>query len=316
MVRFLARRLAGLAVTLLVASFLIFGGMYLAPGTPLSFLIGGKTLSAQTIAQIKAEYHLNEPFAARYWSWLADVLHGNLGTSLVFKEGVWGLIQPRIATTVSLLAYASLLIIVFGVVLGVVSGLREGRTDRGIALVTTVGLATPSFVYAIVLITVFAVGLSWFPVFGPGSGFTDRVWHLTLPAVALALSGSAYVARVTRAAVREERDSEHVDTARVRGIPAWMLIRRHVVRNALLPITTVAGLTIAGLIAGTVVVETAFGLNGLGSFLVQAVEQKDYAVVQALSLILVTGFVVVNTVVDIIYTLIDPRISLGGRRPA
>ena len=133
-----------------------------------------------------------------------------------------------------------------------------------------------------------------------------------MPAVALALSGIAYVARLTRAAANEELRREHVATARSRGIPERYVVQRHVLRNALVPITTAAGLTIAGLIAGTVVVETAFALNGLGSFLVQAVGQKDVPVVQAICLILVAAFIVVNTVVDLLYAVIDPRIGFGG----
>lgn len=307
---FVLRRVLGLAVTLLVTSFLIFGALYIAPGSPLSYLVGGRTVSPQAIAQVKAEYHLDQPFLTRYLSWLADVLHGRFGVSLVYKESVWSLISPRLTGTLLLLGYASVLIVLAGVALGVIAGLSRRRTDSALTALATVGLATPSFVASTVLITVFAVALPVFPVFGAGSGLTDRLWHLTLPAVALALSGCAYVARVTRTAVRQEATREHVETARSRGLAEHLVIRRHVLRNALAPIATVSGLTIAGLIAGTAVVETAFGLDGIGSLLVQSVSQKDFAVVQAISLILVVGFVLVNTAMDLLYPLIDPRISL------
>ena len=138
------------------------------------------------------------------------------------------------------------------------------------------------------------------------------LWHLTMPAAALALAGTAYVARLTRTAATEELAREHVDTARSRGIPEPLVVRRHVLRNAMIPITTVSGLTIAGLIAGSVVVENAFALNGLGSYLVSSVEQKDFPVVQAIALLLVAAFVVINTIVDILYAVIDPRIRLSG----
>jgi peptide/nickel transport system permease protein len=201
---------------------------------------------------------------------------------------------------------------VFGIVLGLLSAMHKGRADTAILATTTVGIATPSFVAAIVMISVFTLTLHWFPAIGAGSGFTDRIWHLTMPAVALALAGTAYVARLTRAATNEELGKEHVDTARVRGIPERQIIRRHVLRNALIPITTVGGLTVAGLIAGSVVVENAFALNGLGSYLVTSVEQKDFPVVQAIALLLVTAFVVVNTIVDSLYGLIDPRVRVTG----
>jgi len=154
------------------------------------------------------------------------------------------------------------------------------------------------------------VNLGWFPVFGAGSGFAGRLWHLTLPAIALAFAWVAYVAQITKASVREELSKEHVETARSRGIPAPLIVRRHVFRNALIPITTVAGLTVAGLIAGAVVVEQAFGLNGMGSFLVQAAGQKDFAVVQAIALLLVATFVIANAVVDLVNGLLDPRLRL------
>jgi len=139
------------------------------------------------------------------------------------------------------------------------------------------------------------------------------VQHLTLPAVALAISSIAIVARVTRAAVRAEADREHVQTAISRGIPARQLIRRHILRNAAIPITTVSGITIASLIAVAAVVETAFSLNGLGAYLVQAAESKDLAVVQGISLVLVTAFVVINAIVDVLYAALDPRVTLGSR---
>ncbi len=157
------------------------------------------------------------------------------------------------------------------------------------------------------------MNLKWFPVFGAGTGFVDRLWHLTLPSIALALSWLAYTAQLTRAAVREELSREHVETARSRGIKERHVIWRHVFRNALIPITTVSGLTVAGLIAGDVVVEQAFGINGLGSFLVQAALQKDFASVQAVALILVAAFVVVNAIVDFWSLLLDPRLRAGSR---
>jgi peptide/nickel transport system permease protein len=167
-------------------------------------------------------------------------------------------------------------------------------------------------VAAIVLITIFAVDLHWFPTFGSGTGFADRIRHLTLPAVALALSYLAWVSQVTRATVTEELGREHVITARARGIRERNVLRRHVLRNALPPITAVSGLTVAGLVAGAVVAEKAFAVNGLGSFLVDAVQRKDFAVVQAIALILVTVFILTNSVVDAVNALLDPRIRRGG----
>ena len=309
MARFVAQRVGALVLTLLVASFLIFGALYLAPGDPATLLAGGRATPA-VLEQIRVQNHLNDPVWTRYWDWLSGIAHGDLGTSFVYKQSVTTLLAPRAGTTIFLVVYAAIIILGVGISLGLSSALRR-RLGAVITVGTAVGMATPAFVAAIILITVFAVNLGWFPVFGSGSGFVDRLWHLTLPAIALAFAWVAYVAQITKASVREELNREHVETARSRGIPAGLIVRRHVFRNALIPITTVAGLTVAGLVAGAVVVEQAFGLNGLGSFLVQAAGQKDFAVVQAIALLLVATFVVANAVVDLLNGILDPRLRLG-----
>jgi len=313
--RFLARRLAMLVASLLVASFVIFGALYLAPGNPVAALSGGRPLPPGSIRILDARYHLNEPFLAQYWYWLNNALHGNLGISIALRVNVSSLIASRIWTTAGLVLYASLIILVLGIGLGIVSGLRPGFLDTGTLVTTAVSAAIPAFVAAIVLILVFAVRLGWFPALGNGTDLLSNVRHFTLPAVALATASLAIVARVTRAAVREEGRREHVQTAVSRGIPARYVIQRHILRNAAIPITTISGITIASLIAVAAVVEVAFSLNGLGAYLVQSAEDKDLAVVQGISLILVTAFVVVNLLVDVLYAALDPRVTLGSRAP-
>jgi len=311
--RFLLRRLAMLAGTLLVASFVIFGSLYVAPGSPLAALSGGRALPPGSLHVLELRYHLNAPFLAQYWYWLDGALHGNLGISITLRENVSTLIASRVWTTAGLVLYASVIIALIGIGLGIVSGLRPGKVDTSSLVATALTAAVPSFVAAIVLILLFAVRLRWFPALGNGSGLLSDVQHLTLPAIALALSSLAIVARVTRTAIREEADREHVQTAVSRGIPARQLVRRHILRNAAIPITTITGITVASLIAVAAVVETAFSLNGLGSYLVQAAQTKDLAVVQGISLVLVTAFVVVNLVVDVLYALLDPRVAAGVR---
>jgi peptide/nickel transport system permease protein len=315
MVRFLARRIFGAIVTLFVTSFVVFAALYVAPGNPLSLLTGGRSLPPETLKSIEAQYHLDDPFLQRYWTWLTDALHGNFGGSLQFRQDVWSLLEPRVGITVTLLAYAALLMVIFGVGLGIIASLRKGAPDTMILAATSVLVATPVFVTSIALVYVFGVELGWFPTSGAGVGFADRLWHLTLPAIALALSSMAYVARLTRSAMNAELEKEHVEMARGRGIPERLVIRRHVVRNAMIPITTVTGISIAALIAADVVVEFAFGIGGVGSYLITAVTGKDFAVVQAIMLLMVASFIVINTLVDITYALLDPRIDLEGSRP-
>jgi len=311
--QFFARRLGILMASLLIASFVIFAALHLAPGNPVAALSGGRPLPPGSIRVLDQRYHLTEPFLAQYWYWLGNALHGNLGISITLRENVSTLIASRIWTTAGLVLYASVIIVVLGVGAGVASGLRPGRLDTSSLVVTAISAAIPAFVAAIGLIVLFAVKLRWFPALGNGTGFLSNIRHFTLPAVALAVASLAIVARVTRAAVREESDREHVQTAVSRGIPARHVIWRHIVRNAAIPITTITGITIASLIAVAAVVETAFSLNGLGAYLVQAAQSKDIAVVQGISLVLVTAFVVVNLLVDVLYAALDPRVTLGSR---
>jgi peptide/nickel transport system permease protein len=311
--RYFVRRLAMLIVSLLVASFVIFAAIYLAPGNPIAALSGGRSIPPDSLKVLEARYHLDQPFLVQYWYWLSNALHGNLGISITLRENVSDLIASRISTTAGLVLYSSILIIALGVGLGIVAGLRPGLLDTSTLVVTAISASLPAFVAAIVLILVFAVQLQWFPSIGNGVGFLDQVKHLTLPAFALAISSLAIVARVTRAAIREEARREHVQTAVSRGIPTAQLIWRHVLRNAAIPITTISGITVASLIAVAAVVEVVFGLAGLGAYLVQSAQSKDLAVVQGISLILVTAFVAVNVLVDVLYVVLDPRVSLGSR---
>lgn len=311
--RYVLLKLAGLVATLVVASLVIFGSLYVAPGSPLSFLTRGRSISPEAVAALEHQYHLDEPFVVQYWRWLTAALHGDFGTSILFRDPVNSLLAARALNTVALVLFAAVLIITVGLAIGVLSGLRPGWLASSLMVLSTAAMAVPAFVAAVVLTLVFAVNLGWLPVFGPGAGLTDRLTHLVLPAVALALASVAFVARLTQAAVRQELAADHVQTAISRGLPYRLVVRRHVLRNAAPPVLTVAGLTIAGLIAGSVVVEQVFQLNGLGSYLVSAVQQKDFPVVQAICLVYVAAFIVLNTLIDVAYGLLDPRIAAGRR---
>jgi peptide/nickel transport system permease protein len=302
-----------LLASLLIASFVIFAALHLAPGGPLSALSGGRGLPQSSVRVLEAQYHLNQPFFAQYWYWLDNALHGNLGVSIALRENVSSVIAAGMPTTGGLILYAALIILVIGIGSGVIAALRPGLADTSVLVTTAASAALPAFVAAIALISLFSVKLGWFPALGNGTGFWSDVRHFTLPAIALALAALGTVSRVTRASVRAEADREHVQTAISRGIPMPQIVRRHILRNAAIPITTVSGITIASLIGVAAVVETAFSLNGLGASLVQAAQAKDLAVVQGISLVLVTAFVVINTIVDVLYAALDPRVALGSR---
>jgi peptide/nickel transport system permease protein len=299
-------------VTLLVASFLIFAALTESPGDPVVQLLGQHATAAQA-ASLRHTLGLDQPLLPRYWHWLADALHGDFGNSITYRAPVWSLLAPRIPVTLFLVAFAALLAVLAGLGLGIAGGVAR-RAAPVVAAVNAVTVAVPSFVAAVLLVMLFSLKLGWFPAEGTGSGFGNQLRHLTLPAVALAVSWTAYLSQVTQRALTEEERREHVETARMRGIPRPAVFRRHVLRNAASPVLTISALTVAGLVTGTVVVEQAFGINGVGALLDSAVQAKDYNVVLAISVFFVLIFVVTTTLLDVLETVLDPRLRDAGAR--
>lgn len=310
---FAIRRLLGLAGTMLLASFVVFGALYIAPGSPISFLTQGRSVTPEAIAQLEQQYHLDDPFLVQYARWLGGVLTGDFGRSIIFNDPVSSLIAQRTSSTVLLLIVATVLVLLIGLAVGLFAGLKPGWLAESVLTVATAVMAIPGFVAAVVLMLVFSVQLGWFPTFGAGSPGPDALFHTLLPAAALSLASIAFVARLTQSAIRAELSADHVQTAISRGLAYRFIVRRHVVRNAAMPVLTVAGLTIAGLIAGSVVIEQIFQLGGLGQLLVSSVQKKDFPVVQAICLLYVAAFIVLNTLIDLAYSLLDPRVSLGRK---
>ena len=216
--------MVGGVATILVASFVIFAGLAKAPGDPVAQILGSKS-TPQARAALREQLGLNDPLLVRYWHWLTGAVHGDFGVSLTGRQDVSNLVEPRLSTTFLLVLMAGVLVIVVGIGLGVVGGVSR-RWRPVVAVLVGLGVAVPNFVAANALISIFAVKLDWFPTIGSGTGFTDQLWHLTLPSIALAIGFAAYVSQLTAAAVSEEADKEYVMTARGRGVPADK--RRHV----------------------------------------------------------------------------------------
>ncbi|MCI2419345.1 ABC transporter permease [Saccharopolyspora sp. K220] len=316
MVAALLRRLGAMLLTLAISSFIIFAGTYAAPGDPVTFLIGNpENVTPERVAAVRAEYHLDQPFAVQYALWARGVLHGDLGTSFFYQQPVSDLLASRLPMTLTLVVMAAVLFVVIGVSLGVASALRRGGPlDSLITGVTTFVNSVPNFVIALGLVSVFAVQLRWFPVAGDGEGFVDRLYHLALPAVALALGSLALISRVTRQTMVEQQSLDHVEAARSYGLGTRQIMSRHVLRNSLGPVVTMCGLTIAGMLAGTTVIESVFGLNGVGSLLVESINTHDFAVVQAILLYMVLAYMVVTVLVDLLYPLLDARTLIRSDR--
>jgi peptide/nickel transport system permease protein len=310
---FVLRRLVGLAVVVGLVSFLVFSLLYVAPGSPEQLLIGNsKSVDPETIRAIRTQYHLNGPFVERYLHWAAAAAQLDFGTSIRTNEPVAHGIAQRLSLTAQLAGLAFLVTLLLGIPLGVLAAVRRTKlVDRGVVFFSVVGLSAPAFASGVLLLYVFAVRLPWFPAFGQGDGLGGRLQHLVLPAAALALTATGLVVKITRAAFVTELEKDYVTFARARGIPPSRVLFRFALRNAATPIVTAAGLILAYMLAGSVLVEVTFALPGIGALLVDSVSSQDIPMVQGLAMLIAALVVVVNLVVDLVYPLIDPRIVFG-----
>jgi peptide/nickel transport system permease protein len=312
---FVVRRLLVLAALLVVVSFAVFSLVYLAPGDPLNAYLGAQPRTPETVRTLRHEFHLDKPFLTQYWLWLRGAVQLDFGTSVATKLPVGEQISSRLPTTLYLGVYAYILSMLLGIGLGVVAALRRGRTlDRAVVWSGLVALSTPSFVSGVLLLYAFAVLLHVFPAFGGGSGFADRIWHLTLPAVALALAGSGSVLKHTRAAMIGVLDQDYVTFARARGLSPRRVLFSYALRNALIPVVTMSGLILAFVITGAVLVETAFSLPGIGRLLVQSATAKDIPTIQGIAILVAAVIMLANFLADLAYIAVDPRIRLAKGR--
>lgn len=315
MLRLVAIRLAQAIPLLLIITFIVFALVYLAPGDPVRTLLGAKPSTPEAIAAVRARYNLDDPFLIQYGKWLWQMLHGDLGRSIAGNRKVVNIISDRLGVSLFLAAMSALLVLGGGIGLGAWAALRRGGwLDRFIVTLGVLGISSPAFVTGIFLLYVFGVLLGLFPTFGAGDGFIDRFWHLVLPALALAFSVMAIIIKITRAAMLEALDKDYVTFARARGISAGRIIITYVLRNALIPVVTASGLVIVALVAGSIYVEATFALPGLGTLMVDAVTKRDIPLIQGTTLFFSVFVVLTNLVIDVLYTLIDPRIRFGGAK--
>lgn len=307
---FVARRLAALVAVLLAMSFLIFFFLDLAPGSPVQVLLGPRQATPATVAAVRHEYHLDQPFLVRYAEWLRDAVQFNFGRSILNGEPVGTEIASRLRFSIQLAGLAFAFALLLGVPLGLLAATRRRTSiDRAMVGFSVAGISAPAFATGILLLYVFAIRLSWFPVFGEGSGVFGRLWHLALPAVALGMTGMGLLLRLTRAGASAAIEQDYVAFARARGISRGRILRVYILRNALVPIITASGLILSYLITGAVLVEVTFALPGVGSLLIQSIASKDIPVVQGISMLIVFTVVVVNLVIDLLYLAVDPQIG-------
>ena len=311
MLNFLLRRGLATAPVLLIVAVIVFLLLRMTPGDPAA-AIAGDGANVQDIERIRAQLGLDAPVVSQFFGWLGHVLRGDLGYSYFYKMSVTDLIGQRLEPTLSVAAVTVVLTVLIAVPLGVLAASRRGGGfDRFIMSASVLGFSVPVFVAGYLMIWLFSMQLGWLPSQGYNriaAGVGPWLRNLVLPCVTLAVMYAALIARVTRAAVSEALTEDYVRTARAKGISERRMLIRHALANAAVPIATIIGLSVAGLIGGVVVTETIYAIPGLGQLTVDAVLSRDYPLIQGITLFFSLVYVVVNLLVDLSYLLLDPRI--------
>lgn len=312
MIRSLLARLGSLTAVLVGVSIVTYGVIFLTPGDPAYTLLReqrGSPPSETEVAAFRAEHGLDDPFAVQYVSWLADAVRGDLGTSYYQSESVSSLVLAHLPNTLELALAATVVSVALAVPVGVVSAVHRGTwIDRTSQVVALLGVSMPNFWLGYLLLLVFSLWLGLTPVGGVGT-----LGHLVLPAVTLGTGMAAVVTRLVRSSMLEVLETEYVDAARSKGVRDRLVVYKHGLRNALVPVVTIVGLQFGFVINGAVVVEAVFQRPGLGTLLVDAVFARDYPIVQGVVLVTALAFVVTNQLVDLAYVALDPRVERGDR---
>ena len=310
MLNYLLQRLATIVPTLFFVSVLIFGLQQLLPGDP-AIALAGEDRDPNVVAYLRAKFHLDEPLPVRYGYWLKGVLHGDLGDSVRIQKPVTELIVEKLPVTIQLATMAMLVALVIGITAGVISAVKKDTWwDYGANVFALWGLSTPNFWLGILLILLFAVQLGWLPASGYVSPFEDLKGNLAsmiMPAFVLGNAFAAVLMRHTRSAMLQVLSSDYVRTARAKGLEERVVVLKHALRNALIPVITLGALGLGELLGGAVLTEQVFSIPGFGKLIVDAVFNRDYSVVQGVVLCTATAYLALNLMADIAYYLVNPR---------
>jgi peptide/nickel transport system permease protein len=311
MTAYLLRRLLSLSLSLVAASLVIFLVMEVVPGDPAAFMMG-LNADPQAVAALRTQLGLDEPLPLRYLGWVAGLLQGDFGISYTYRVPVSELIAERVVISLPLTLYALALSTLIAFPAGILAASRRNSAaDLSVMGATQLGVAIPNFWFAMILVLVFAVNLRWFSAGGfPGweAGFWPAIKALTLPAIALALPQASILARVMRSSLIDTLNEDFMRTARAKGLSRGQALRRHALRNALIPVLTIIGLQFSFLLAGGIIIENVFYLPGLGRLAFQAITQRDLIVVRSVVILLVFAVIVVTFLVDLAYAAADPRL--------
>ncbi|GAA0466819.1 ABC transporter permease [Alkalibacillus silvisoli] len=303
---FIIRRLFQLIPVLIGVTILVFLMMHATPGNPAQ-LMAGENAPPETVELIEERLGLNDPLPVQYFDYVTGVIQGDLGTSMRYNTPVIDEVAPRFLVTIELAVYATILSIFLGLIAGIISAVRQySVADVSIMIIALFGLSMPNFWLGLMLMQYFAVNLGWFPPTGWGSP-----GQVILPVITLGTAGAAIIARMTRSSMLEVISQDYIRTARAKGVKERIIVYKHALKNALIPVVTVIGLQFGALLAGAVLTEEVFAINGLGRLLVDSINNRDFPVVQACILIISVVFVVVNLLVDISYKFLNKRIDLN-----
>lgn len=317
--KYIIKRLLLAVPTLVGVSIIIFGMMYLSPGGPVDVMLGPTAASQEMVESVRAELHLDEPLYMQYARWIGDVIQGDLGNSWTITQGtqVNELITNRLPLTTELAFLSLLLAISIGIPAGVIGAVYQDQlADHLTRIVALTGISIPNFWLGIMFIVVFAVEFQFEWAAGgwvsPLEDPVSNLQNLVLPTIALGTAVSATIARMMRSEMLDTLGADYITTARAMGVPRWRVILNDGVKNAFIPVLTVIGFALAGLMNGAVLTETVFNLPGVGKLLILAINRRDYRIVQGVVLFIAFVYVFVNILVDVLYAYFDPRIRLGG----
>jgi len=297
------RRLVQAVLILLGVAVITFVLLYALPADP-ARMIAGRSATAQTVANIRHQLGLDQPMLVQFWTYLHNLLSGNLGRSYAQKTDVWTLIVARLPATLTLMFAGIVVEVVLGLMLGTIAAVRRGGfVDRAVMMASFVGVSAPQFVVALLLLYVFAVTLGWFPMSGYGT-----LAHIVLPATTLGVLGAGWYARMVRSAMIDVLNQDYVRTARAKGLSSRRIVFRHALPNAILPVIAMIGIDIGQFMGGVVVVEAVYGWPGIGQLAWQAIQQVDIPIIMGVTLVSALAIVIGNLLADLIAPLIDPRI--------
>jgi peptide/nickel transport system permease protein len=311
MLAYILRRLAGMLAVMLIVAVIVFVIARVVPGDPAAVMLGSAA-TPEDVAALRSRLGLDQPLLAQFIIYLRQIVTLDLGQSIFLNQPVAQALAQRAELTATLTLMAAGIAVLIGVPVGLLSAVRRGTgLDQAVVAFAMLAASVPSFWIGLTLIKYLAVDLRWFPVAGygpPGATFAERLQYLILPAIALGIPNSALILRFTRTSMLDVLGEDYVRTARAKGLPPGVVVLKHAFRNALIPVVTVVGLTVAVLIGGAIVTETVFGLPGVGNLIVSAVLRRDYPVIQGALLVISGIYVLINLGVDLLYAVIDPRV--------